>query len=776
MMLRKIGILAIIILLSVNATAMMGAVPQWQAGRPLLPVIIDHGLVMQNTFKDAQFRTERERLSESVLAVPAATSALSAVSVSQHPDDPGAAARYTVKFQTSHRLLAFRDLIIFTLDEEFSVSDSLGVNQISISADAVAGGTNPVPGQSVAPLEVVLDFVGTKSDKPEITLVVPDMDPSDGTGSNDIAAGANVTVIFYQSARIMNPTESGKDPFKIRVSNDGVDPGTAEDVKVNVVTPSIVELSSISDPRGNSITSVAKGFDSGQTITFWRDADGDGVRDTSEVDLCSSRASGNNIASCDFAILSPPFVAGTGNDCSGAFTNNSLDAGSVRDCNYINARDGEGRTASQRHQDDLDRQIFNLEGLVSAHPDDGKPGDTITVQLKDYPAGALVAADLAGVNISTDAGGAAITSEIVPASGEHSFTIKIPNGVPPGTQTLTVKGQGGVEEDTDIIVGGARLIPFPATVVPNQRLSLAGIGFTKGGLATINGTGDGSSITIGGEVIHTSRINGGASIEIDDGGSWSAFIDLPVTATTTTGGPRQLKVTDSGGRQGTVEITFPERQITIVPAEGRVSTNVIVNGTGFAAKNNHGNSIIIGVSYASAGAQTNTATAIPDHGGNWTAVLPVPRDAAIPSTNTVMAEFDLFQAASPDTKSGTAAVTMATHRVPPAKITLDRVSGPPGSEVTLTAQGFKQFTAVDTLRIGNINLTPSPKPSTDGNGSTILKFMIPDLDVGVQRVQLQVGDTTASASFSVIDHGFADAALTDIEVLGWHSNPGSEIL
>ena len=764
MILRKIGILAFIIILSINATVMMGAVPQRQAGALLLPHIDQHDLAVQSSFQDDQSRVDQEKSSESVRGAPAPTSGLNVISVRRNPDDPGAAATFIVEFQTPNALLASRDFIIFTLDEEFYVPNDLEVNQVSISADAVVLGNGTVPSQSVAPQEVMVNFAGASSNKPEITLVVPDMDSSDGTGSNGIAAGANVTVIFHQAAGITNPTESGKDPFKIRVTNDGIDPGADNDVKVNIVTPSIVELSSTSESRSNVITAVARGFDGGKTVTFWRDADGNGVRDAGETDLCSVRAASDNTASCDFIVQNLPFVAGTGNDCSGTFTDDTLDAGSISGCNYVNASDSDRRTASQRSQDDLNRQIFNLEGLVSVSPGEGNPGDTITVQLKDYPAGALVAVDLAGVSIPTNTDGAAITSEIVPASGEHNFTIKIPNGVASGTQILTVEGQGGAVEDNNIVVGGAMLFPYPATVVPNQRLSLSGAGFTKGGLATINETGDGSSITIGGEVIHPSRINGGAPIKVSNAGNWSAFIDLPVTPATTTGGARKLKVVDSGGRQGIIEISFPQRQITVVPAEGRVNANVLVKGTGFAAQNNHGNSITIRVSYASAGAETSTATATPDYAGNWTAILQVPRDAAIPSTNTITAEVDLFQVSSPDAKSGATLVTTATHQVPRAQITLNRVSGLPGSKVTLIAQGFKQFTPVDTLRVGNVDLTPSPRPSTDGDGSAIFEFMVPGLEVGVQTVQLHVGGITASAGFFVTDSSVADADLANVEL------------
>jgi hypothetical protein len=364
----------------------------------------------------------------------------------------------------------------------------------------------------------------------------------------------------------------------------------------------------------------------------------------------------------------------------------------------------------------------------------------------------------------------------VPTNGEHNFTIEIPDGVPSGSQTLFVSTPG-TTEDTDIVVGAAALIATPATVVPNQRVSIIGTGFTEGGQARINESGFGatadpdaggpctqpSTITIGGEQIHPSRINDGETIEVDNGGSWSASIDLPVTSATTTEGPRELKATDCQGREGTVDLIFPDRQITINPPEGRVSTNVTVTGTGFPAKNNDGNSITVDVEYDAGGGGTNSASATPDAGGRWQVTLQVPSDAAIPSTNTVRATFPLFLAGQVSTQSGTEGITTVTHRVPQAQITLDTVSGPPGTQVTLNGVGFKRFTPVNTVTVGDIEVTPAPKPSTGALGGINFQFIVPGADTGVQTVEVDVGGTTASVGFTITEEGgFGDSVRSPI--------------
>jgi len=694
-------------------------------------------------------------------------------SIQQTPEDPGSVARYTFKFTTNSNLANGVDDIIILWDSEFGVPMTIDRSHFSISADTVTNGGSA--NESVAPINVTVELVGNEGDEPQITITVGDMDTSDGTGGNGIAATAEVTLVIRQSAGITNPTEEGSDDVDLSTSQEttGVtvtdEDLLAADAGDGMYTPAIIDFNSLGEGRGGEVTAVAKGFEGGTGITFWRDIDADGVRDAAEIDLCTVTVASNDIGTCDFTIENPPFVAGTGTDCTGTFSSNTLTAASISACNFINAIDGDvtPRTSTIRNQADLDRQIMELKPSVSASPNEGNPGDTLTIQLKDYETGALVAITIGGVNITTNADGDLITTETVPSSGELSFTIKIPDGIPTGVLKMEIEGAS--TEDLKITVGSASLTPTPSTVVPNQRVSIIGSGFSDGGSATINSPGtaaptDGSTVTIGGETIHFSKINDGASISIDDGGGFSASIDLPVTSSTTDGGTRELKIKDSGGRIGKVSLVFLEPSITISPEEGQVSTNVTVSGKNFAAKNNDGNSISITVSYdAGTAGGTNTATATPNSNGDWSVTVQVPSDAPIPSTNTVTASYGYYTANTASTSAGSDAITTVTHKVPKASVSVDVLSGAPGTTVTMTATGFKRFTPVASLEVGTIDVTPSPKPASDVDGKLTFSFVIPGSDTGVQTIELDVGGTTASVGFTVTDDSGVTGVVTAIK-------------
>ena len=86
-------------------------------------------------------------------------------------------------------------------------------------------------------------------------------------------------------------------------------------------------------------------------------------------------------------------------------------------------------------------------------------------------------------------------------------------------------------------------------------------------------------------------------------------------------------------------------------------------------------------------------------------------------------------------------------------ISVTPTSGPPGSVATLSGQGFRAFLPVQTVTIGPIEVTPAPRPTTDGNGMLSFDIIIPGLDVGIQTIEVQVGDTTASTAFTVTEPG-----------------------
>ena len=661
--------------------------------------------------------------------------------VTVNPNDPGALTRLEARFQTgagaANDLVNGVDTIVLRFEDDFQVPPSIDRNNVTMTATQVTG-TGAVSGSAnvaVAPQVVTVDFVGPENNEPEITITVPDMDPGDNTGGNGIAGGATVNVIFAQAAGIRNPTEGKAGGYFPRISTSK----ETTPVESDVVIPFIVELDTAADPRNTEVTLVGRGFRNATTTTFWRDADGDGTRDGGELDLCSAVTGNDDVVTCTFTVTNPPFAPGTGTDCS---------FGALNNCNYINAIDGRNNKSTQRNQADIDQQTFELEGQVTASPSTADPGDTITIQLRDFPQGNVDRVTVGGVPVAG-------VNETVPVSGEVNFTIDVPNGVPTGTQALAVvEPVTGETRRTNIEVGGATLIPTPNEVVPNQRITLIGTGFTEGGAATINANQANTGITIGGQMVSREDINEGQTIQIDNGGNWSASLDIPVLSSTTVGGPRELKVVDSAGRDGTVMITFPERQLTLTPQEARVGSNVTIRGTGFPGRI-QGESVSVEILYdAAAGDRTTTAT--PDASGNFSVTLQVPLEAGIPSTNTVRATFT--------DDSGIEVVTTVPHEVPRASITIEPTSGPAGTEVTLTATGFRRFTPVTNIDVGGTDVTPLPRPSTDANGNVTFTFVVPGLETGTQTVEMDVRNVTGSAGFTVTegDEGAAGGATANI--------------
>ena len=658
--------------------------------------------------------------------------------------DPGAAAKYTIEFKTSSggALTAGTGTITMDWDDAFGIPATIATSNVILTSSVVAGGaTTRVAGVAVNPTDVTVTFIGVENDEPRIVLTVPDMDPSDGTGGNGIGNSSNVMVIFNQSAGITNPTEAQTPTLSVETSADTT-AFSGDEIKFTAV-PRLVELSGKDGGRGDSITATAKGYKNSTTATFWRDADGDGVRDAGELDLCSAEVASDDTASCTFTVTVPPFEIGTyasGGSCT---------FGSIANCNFVNAIDGRQNTKTIAAAADIASSKFEVEGKVTAVPDSGSPGDNIVVQIEDFTAStALTSLDIAGTAITTlSDGSTTIVSKSTDSAGNLTITVTIPDGVAPGKQALKLVSGGQTQRDT-VTIGGASVTATPSgSVKPNQRITLIGSGFTTGGSATI------STITIGGATVASAKINDGSSVTVDNGGSWSSSVDLPVIPATTAGGDIELKVTDSSSREGTATLTFPARTLSITPTEGRVGTQVSVVGANFPAKNDEGESVTVTVQYDAGTNKTNSTTVVPDASGNFSASVQVPTNASIPSDNTVKASF------SDASSTAITVYTTSTHSVPSASIALSKDSGPAGTTLTITGSGFKRYSPVSEVLAGTTDVTPSPKPSTDANGQATFDITIPGLDVGAQTIKVTSASTAASAAFTV----GADSTVTGVE-------------
>ena len=632
------------------------------------------------------------------------------LSVAHSPIDTSAAAKVTVQFTTETMLIAGLDTITIEFEDDVKVPETLGETSISI-----------IGGSLVAnPLDVTVSRIGTPADESVVTLTVADMD-ADVDSSQDLPAGT-VTVIFRQSAGIKNPSEGGTNwNVKVETSKDSVgNRVTSPDGDDTFGTVAVVALSGKSGKRGSTVTANGSGFKDGTTATVWLESGTpDGTQGPGEPTLCTADvAKPADTFTCTFTV-------------SASFTREGK--------NYISARDGRNNKSDEPAEYAVDAQIKPV-------PMSAAIGDKVTVQLRDFETNDAGAAEFT-------LGGVAVTKvdSFSMTDGSGDATITIPDGASLGTQSLRVV-LGDDKPRANMTVLGAQVSVVPSTAVPNQSVTITGRGFS-GGEEISDPDGDAanlSQILIGGSLLEDwDNINAGDTIGIDNGGSWVATIIIPVGAPATTAGTYELKVIDSMGRPGVTSITVPARTVTFDPPESRGGTTVTVSGAGWVASNSaSGASSDIEVEYVSA-TGTSSARANPDSNGAFSTTIQVPRNAPIPSTNQVTVSYEV-DGSSPVSEQ-------VSHRVPGAEVSISPSSGPGGTIATVTGVGFRAFTSLDIIRVGETRVIPSPAGASVGRDGVLqtVTVLIPALDPGTLSVKVDVAGSIASTPFTIT----ADDAL-----------------
>ena len=678
------------------------------------------------------------------------------VTVTQDPTDPGAGARYQIIFTTAYGLSEGTDEIILNIDQNFGVPSSLSNQDVRISADGVAGTTGSTANQSRplddAPRYRVLP--GTDNRK-EYRISIPDMDASPDRNAS-IAADATVTLTLQANAGFTNPTEASTEDIRVSTSRQTTEVGA------DVVTPVLLFSDDIADNRNKPLTVTGKGFKNGTTATVYLDKNQNGIKDSGDTDLVSVPVGSDDTFEATFNVTVPPFEAlpkkNVINAVDGEAPPNTVEW--ILPTDDPTADDYEGRTNNAKM---AGAPTFEVEGLITVSPNTVGIGDTLTIDLKDWPNEQITELKIGDVNHLP-------TSPLTVTNNVLQFDIQVKNGVGLGTQQVEI-ASGDERDNTNVLISGADLIVTPSAAVPNQTVNVTGRGFSNG--ATINHPGDTSSVTFDGnaqllktagiydtagtltnpeESAASRRINGGKRLDVDNGGNWSASIVIPVTSGTTTPGPHELKIKDSGGREGVVIITLTERSITLDPPASRVGTMVTATGHGYPGRNSSEGAAgvqVVQIQYNELGTFRTVASVTPDSSGSFTTTFRVPLNAGIPSTNSVRATFNYDDSA---TGVSTGDIpTSATHEVPEGTISLSQTEATPGDNITVSGEGFKAYTSVTSVFVGDIEVTPSPKPNTGETGSFTATFLMPQADLGIKNIEVKVGNTTASASLNVVE-------------------------
>ena len=658
--------------------------------------------------------------------------------------------------------------------EGFGVPSSISTSSIAIEAQDAGEDVAADTGVTTVDNDLELERTGVDADEKytfnpatvtvdgkEIILTIPDVRPEADVTKKSFSANSVFKILFYQSAGITNPTEAntygGAEPDDDReIFATFGDSGVSRVNFSEMMVPRIVEIDPEDGGLGETVTVTGKGFKDGTTLTVFLDENRNGDLELGEDVLCvAAKVGKDDIGTCEFEVTHPTFSGGPV-------------AGQM---NYINAVDGRNGYVNKMDGDMFDLPMYELGASINATPKGGSPGEIILIQLLDFPTNSPVT-DVRIANRSLISTAYSATTD---STGAVNFPITIPNWVKAGTQQLKVYA-GGENGSQNVDLLGPQIQVTPKSVLANQRVSLVGTGFSPGAVIanerdSLAGSVD-PVVTIGGKEITGDRINDSDPVRVDNGGNWSASVDLPLAEATTAEGERALRITDSRGRTGVVVVDIPAREVSVTPENGRVGTIAVVRGTGFPSKNDEGSSFNVQIVYDASNGNTTTVSALPDASGRFETQLRIPTTAAIPSSNSIKVSFE--------DEAGVDVVTTVAHEVPEGIITLSETSGGPGSSVTVSGEGFKSFVPISLVKIGTLDVTPAPKPSTDGNGMMSFDVTIPGLDVGIQTIEVNVGRTTASTGFTVTESGINPGNIKEVgpalEDLGdnfvniWHFN------
>ena len=699
---------------------------------------------------------------------------------------PAANTRYEVTFVSPCDIGHLDDGIVMELHEDIQVPRGIFPNFVRV--EFRAEDDNGRRGNGTASSVDLYNQDDPR--RPTTVTIYPVIPGSDRNAPpQTIPKNAKVTVTFQRGAGISNPTEGGAFSWKVGVGNDdnlvdAVHPEMAvreafkaasaadEDAVFGLLVDREIQLSHEEISRGQTITVIARGYKNGHTLTVWRDANVNGIRETGESDLCQVEVAGNDIGYCEFTVHSPPFMAGFGTRCSDRDQKGTKLENVELNCNFINAVDGLS-ASSIVVKDVVDPdppvtgyvdpiyeadQLLELVGRIEADIVQG-PGGDIQVQVIDFPQGVITGVSIGGVPANVD-------EMRVGNSGRLYFSVPVPDEARLGRQYLRVEmykttgdkcgGNTGTmaecdfsdEVIVDISQPKAIVRIFPETVLANQRVALSGLGFHDDRGTTID------EVRFGGYTLKPARVNGGVgAIDVAGDGNWNGSVDLPIVEATTSEGTHTLQVRDSQGRTGSVEVTVPPREVTVSPIWGHPGTVVKVTGTGFPSRNDHGSSVNLRVYYDS-GDRFTIVSAEPDANGNFTQEIKIPLKTPTPSSNFVRVEFD--------DDNGITVVTMTRHEVPGAVVQLVPASGPPGATVIMRGTGFRPYMPVASVMFADIDVSPGHAASTDAKGEFAVEVVAPGLEAGQQTVRAVVAGVTASAAFTLTPPGVVPGAQAPV--------------
>jgi hypothetical protein len=311
-------------------------------------------------------------------------------------------------------------------------------------------------------------------------------------------------------------------------------------------------------------------------------------------------------------------------------------------------------------------------------------------------------------------------------TGAFTETATIPSTATPGL-TAIVCQFGGVS-------GSVALAYFTTTA---NALSINPTSGPKGTKVTVGGgkLTASSSIAIGSLTFGGNSFNTSAAIALDTQGNLTpttltvSDAAMSLGAGTLAEGVNTIVATDATGltAAGTFEIIKPTCELDVTQA---------YRGTMVTATGSNWMPGVLGLVTITLGGSTMNVVQ-PDGNGYIWSQFQVPSNLTVGSTASYLA-----------TDSYGNAAMAGTLTVPNPVLTVDPESGPVGSTITITGEGFLPLTGVSNLALGTVTLLPAGTVLTNSVGGFTAIATVPGLAAGGYGVAATANET-ASTSFTI---------------------------
>jgi hypothetical protein len=639
--------------------------------------------------------------------------------------------------------------ITVTFGTKFTVPSSIDTSNIKLKATVVSGGTSQNPGY-LNDAETVT-IVGRA-----VTITVPDMDDTAGTGDQAIAASAagvasNITITFTQAAGILNPklaqtlNATGTGTLTVKTSTDATAVAAA-------TTTAITSFSKFSPTtggvRGAEIAVTGGGF-------------------TASCDDCKIRLNPQaSVAPTTGAGGTADNGSGT-IDANGAFVGTITLGAGTKAGGYVWITDSIG--VSQVSSTSLTQKPSAVPASTSS-----KPGSTVSVTLTDWPllSNFTLDSQLTADSIVNDyvtIGGTAAVNTAMTFTGTSTatssltpFKFVVPTTVGIGTHkvVITIADPSAKTANFMLTVGLREITVTPATAAPGQAITISGTGFTKSDSIAI-----GALTMKAGSVTTTAAVNA-AAISIDTLGAWNYATTMPTlnaTSCSSCSATIVFTATDTtGGLVGVSDTAFSRtlRSVTLSPTTISPGGALTVTAAGFA------------VDTASTGATFTVSVGTTTTGGAVTLVgtyiFPLGADGTGVGTVTLpttVGAGTLYVTATDNAATIHATTTLAPQgantannskqvkiTVPKGVLTIDPLSASTGELVTLTGENFPPNTTATTLTVGTATAMPAAGILTDASGGFTTTVEVPaataggSLAPGTHIVLAKIGEITGTTT------------------------------